>query len=102
MFTQLVLGKQRIELLEPLGNGESFLTKFLAKWGEGLHHLTFQVDNVEKASDYLRAKGLKITDEFYEESTVEDSVHFSEEHFRRANTTLRNYSRKQIRPFLVS
>ncbi len=67
MFTQLVLGKQRIELLEPLGNGESFLTKFLAKWGEGLHHLTFQVDNVEKASDYLRAKGLKITDEFYED-----------------------------------
>ncbi|HXQ91506.1 MAG TPA: VOC family protein [Nitrososphaerales archaeon] len=66
-FTQLVLGKQRIELLEPVGNVESFLTKFLAKWGEGLHHLTFQVDDIKRAFDYLTAKGLKITDEFYED-----------------------------------
>jgi len=66
-FTQFVLGKQRIELLEPLGYGESFLTRFLTKWGEGLHHLTFQVDNIKKASDYLTLKGLKITDEFYED-----------------------------------
>src|SRR5579864_7119820 len=66
-FTQFILGKQRIELLEPLGNDESFLTKFLAKWGEGLHHLTFQVDDVKTASDYLIGKGLKITNEFYED-----------------------------------
>ena len=67
VFTQFVLGKQRIELLEPVGNSESFLTKFLARWGEGLHHLTFQVNDIRKASDYLTAKGLKITDEFYED-----------------------------------
>jgi methylmalonyl-CoA/ethylmalonyl-CoA epimerase len=67
VFTQLVLGKQRIELLEPFGNSESFLTKFLARWGEGLHHLTFQVNDIRKASDYLTANGLKITDEFYED-----------------------------------
>jgi methylmalonyl-CoA/ethylmalonyl-CoA epimerase len=66
-FTQLVLGKQRIELLEPIGSVKSFLTKFLAKWGEGLHHLTFQVDDIKEAIEYLTLKGLKITDEFYED-----------------------------------
>jgi len=66
-FTQFLLGKQRIELLEPLGKGESFLTKFLAKSGEGLHHLTFQVEDIRKASDYLTSRGLKVTDEYYED-----------------------------------
>src|SRR5579862_4967401 len=65
-FTQIILGKQRIELLEPLGDGESFLTRFLTKWGEGLHHLTFQVNDIQRTSDYLVSKGLKITDEFLE------------------------------------
>jgi len=67
LFTQFVLGNQRIELLEPVDGVESFLTRFLEKRGEGLHHLTFQVYNIEKARDYLTSKGLRITDEFYED-----------------------------------
>ena len=66
-FTQFVLGGQRIELIEPLGQSESFLTRFLNKWGEGLHHLTFQVDDIRKSTDYLKSRGLKITDEFFED-----------------------------------
>ena len=68
-FTQFILGNQRIELIEPLGQSESFLTRFLNKWGEGIHHLTFQVDDIRKSADYLRSKGLKITDEFFEDPT---------------------------------
>jgi methylmalonyl-CoA/ethylmalonyl-CoA epimerase len=67
LFTQFVLGKQRIELLEPLAGKEGFLTRFLSRWGEGLHHLTFQVEDIRKARDYLTSKGLRITDEFYED-----------------------------------
>jgi methylmalonyl-CoA/ethylmalonyl-CoA epimerase len=67
LFTQFKLGKQRIELLEPISGKESFLTRFLSRWGEGLHHLTFQVENIQRARDYLVSKGLKITDEFYED-----------------------------------
>jgi methylmalonyl-CoA/ethylmalonyl-CoA epimerase len=66
-FTQFILGKQKIELIEPRGQSESFLTKFLAKWGEGLHHLTFQVESIKIATDRLKENGLKITDEFYED-----------------------------------
>ena len=67
LFTQFVLGKQRIELLEPLAGKESFLTRFLSRWGEGLHHLTFQVEDLRMARDFLTSQGLKITDEFYED-----------------------------------
>lgn len=67
LFTQFVLGRQKIELLEPVPGKDSFLTKFLAKWGEGLHHLTFQVGDIRKARDSLTAEGMKITDEFYED-----------------------------------
>ncbi|MDA4130551.1 MAG: VOC family protein [Thaumarchaeota archaeon] len=66
-FSQFFLGGQRIELIEPLGQKESFLTKFLNKWGEGMHHLTFQVKDIRKTSDYLKSKGLRITDEFFED-----------------------------------
>jgi methylmalonyl-CoA/ethylmalonyl-CoA epimerase len=67
LFTQLRLGKQRIELLESISGRESFLTRFLSRWGEGLHHLTFQVENIQRARDYLTSQGLRITDEFYED-----------------------------------
>ena len=67
LFTQFILGSQKIELLEPVLNKESFLTTFLAKYGEGLHHLTFQVADIRKAQDYLTGRGMKITDEFYED-----------------------------------
>ena len=66
-FTQFFLGGQRIELIEPLGQSESYLTRFLKKWGEGMHHLTFQVDDIRETADYLKNKGLKITDEFFED-----------------------------------
>ncbi len=67
LFSQFKLGRQKIELLEPIAGEESFLTRFLSRWGEGLHHLTFQVENLRQASDYLTSKGLRITDEFYED-----------------------------------
>ncbi|HYB04976.1 MAG TPA: VOC family protein [Nitrososphaerales archaeon] len=67
LFTQFKLGKQRIELLEPIPGKDSFLTRFLSRWGEGLHHLTFQVENIQRARDYLVSQGLRMTDEFYED-----------------------------------
>ena len=68
-FTQVSLAGQRIELIEPIFGKESFLTSFLDKHGEGLHHLTFQVEDIEKTIAYLRASGLRMTDEFLEDPT---------------------------------
>lgn len=67
LYTQVEIGGQRIELIEPVKDKESFLTRFLRTHGEGLHHLTFQVSDIKKATDHYRSIGMRITDEFYED-----------------------------------
>jgi methylmalonyl-CoA/ethylmalonyl-CoA epimerase len=66
MFTQISLGGQTMEMIEPLSDKESFLTKFLKERGEGLHHLTFQVYDIKQTIRFLKSKGIRIVDEFIE------------------------------------
>ncbi len=58
----LAVGKTHVELLEPLDN-ESLVAKFLEKRGQGIHHLAFKVDNIEKTLEQLKAKGVVLIDE---------------------------------------
>ncbi len=51
-------GGTQWELLEPLGD-DSFLSRFLDENGSGLHHVTFQVESIEKATLALREFGYK-------------------------------------------
>ena len=53
----------QIELLEPTGPG--FVRDFLAKRGEGLHHMTFVVRDLRQAVERARAAGLRVVDEDY-------------------------------------
>ncbi len=46
------LGESKIELLEPLTD-ESPIAKFLAKNGEGMHHIALATDNIEEESERL-------------------------------------------------
>jgi methylmalonyl-CoA/ethylmalonyl-CoA epimerase len=69
-FTQVSLGGQTIEMIEPIEGKESFLTKFLKERGEGLHHLTFQVYNIVDAIQYLKKEGVRIVDEFLEKDPL--------------------------------
>lgn len=55
----LALGEGRIELLEPAGN-DSVIAKFLAKHGEGLHHIALQVDDLDAHLKRLEAQGVRI------------------------------------------
>lgn len=50
----------KLELIAPLGS-ESFLNRFLEKRGEGVHHLTYKVVDVEEADRRARARGLRTT-----------------------------------------
>lgn len=54
----------KLELLEPLGAG-SFLHEFLEKRGEGVHHITFMVRDIEELVERLRAEGYRIVGESY-------------------------------------
>jgi methylmalonyl-CoA/ethylmalonyl-CoA epimerase len=56
-----VLGKDRIELLEPLGDA-SPVAKFLDARGEGLHHVSLSVDDVGSALARLEALGVPLID----------------------------------------
>jgi len=51
-------GPLQIELIQPV-EGENIYTEFLASKGEGLHHLAFQVDDLETMLAALAKKGIK-------------------------------------------
>ncbi|MDH5495486.1 MAG: VOC family protein, partial [Candidatus Bathyarchaeota archaeon] len=44
-------------------NKESPVSKFLEKRGQGIHHVAFKVDNIEKMLEQLRDKGVVLIDE---------------------------------------
>ena len=47
-----------VELLEPIGN-EGPITKFLEKRGEGIHHICYEVDDINAEIESLKAKGIE-------------------------------------------
>lgn len=58
----LELGDTHIELLEPLDN-TSTVFKFIEKKGEGLHHISIEVDDIELMLKKLKGSGIKLIDE---------------------------------------
>jgi methylmalonyl-CoA epimerase len=55
----LPLGESRIELLEPTVE-DSTIGRFLAKRGEGLHHIAIRVDGVDERFATLQAEGVRL------------------------------------------
>lgn len=51
-----------IELIEPIG-GPSTWRNFLEKHGEGIHHIAFNVSDMESVKDSLRRMGIGIEQE---------------------------------------
>ena len=58
----LDVGENHVELLSPLGD-DTPVGKFLAKKGPGLHHVAYQVPDIEAALEALRAAGMRLIDE---------------------------------------
>jgi len=56
------VGDTAVELLQSM-TPEGVIAKFIEKRGEGIHHIAFQVDDIEKALDDLKAKGVSLIDE---------------------------------------
>ncbi len=53
------VGESRIELLEPTSE-DSPVGRFLAKRGEGLHHVAIHVEDISGTLETLKAKGVKL------------------------------------------
>jgi methylmalonyl-CoA epimerase len=58
----LDVGENHVELLRPLGV-ETPVGRFLAKRGPGLHHVAYQVADVQATLTALRDRGLRLIDE---------------------------------------
>jgi methylmalonyl-CoA/ethylmalonyl-CoA epimerase len=58
----LDVGENHVELLRPL-DGETPVGRFLSKRGPGLHHVAYQVTDVQATLDTLRDRGLRLIDE---------------------------------------
>ena len=56
------IGQTRLELLQPL-TPESAVGRFLARRGEGLHHLALNVDDIGGKLQILSANGLSLIDQ---------------------------------------
>ncbi len=58
----LDVGENHIELLSPM-SPDTPVGKFLAKKGPGMHHVAYQVDDIEAALAALKRSGLRLIDE---------------------------------------
>jgi methylmalonyl-CoA/ethylmalonyl-CoA epimerase len=60
--TMFLVGDSMIELMQPT-HLDSPVGRFLAKRGEGFHHVAFQVEDIEGALGELRDSGVELVDE---------------------------------------
>jgi methylmalonyl-CoA epimerase len=56
------LGESRLELLEPTSE-DSVIAKFIAKRGEGLHHVSVRVPDLDAAVARLKKDGVRLVTE---------------------------------------
>jgi methylmalonyl-CoA/ethylmalonyl-CoA epimerase len=56
------VGDSKIELLEATKE-QSAIAKFIEKKGEGMHHIAFEVENIEAEMKRLRALGFELLQE---------------------------------------
>ena len=58
----IAIGGSNLQLLQPL-TAESPVGRFLAKRGEGLHHVAFAVPDIEAALEHLASTGARLVDQ---------------------------------------
>src|SRR5690606_900716 len=56
------VGDNKIELLEGLDEN-SIISRFIEKKGEGIHHIAFEVENINEEINRLKAEGFVILNE---------------------------------------
>jgi methylmalonyl-CoA/ethylmalonyl-CoA epimerase len=57
----LDVGENHVELLAPLG-ADTPVGKFLAKKGPGLHHVAYQVSDIDATLEALKGAGMELID----------------------------------------
>ena len=64
-YAAVFVGPIEFELVQPVegklqGEAGNSILDFLAKWGDGIHHVAFKVDDVQSDVSKLAANGVKV------------------------------------------
>jgi len=62
IFSFIPMEGTDLELLQST-DPDGQITKFVQKRGQGIHHISFEVDDIQVALDQLKAKGIKLINE---------------------------------------
>jgi methylmalonyl-CoA/ethylmalonyl-CoA epimerase len=54
------LGGKKLELVSPTAPGEGGVGRYLAKHGEGFHHISISVENLDEAIRYFESHGIRV------------------------------------------
>lgn len=54
------LGGKKVELVSPAVPGEGGVGRYIEKRGEGYHHISISVENLERAIEYFKSKGIGV------------------------------------------
>jgi len=54
------LGGKKMELVSPTDTGEGGVGRYIEKHGEGFHHISISVENLDKAVEYFQSKGIRV------------------------------------------
>jgi len=69
------VGESKIELLEST-DPEGPIAKHIEKRGEGLHHLAFEVEDINSALEVLKSKEVQLIDQVPRRGVEETSIAF--------------------------
>lgn len=54
------LGGKKMELVTPHKVGEGGVGRYVEKYGEGFHHISISVENLEEAIQYFESRGVRV------------------------------------------
>ena len=62
IFSFIDLGETNLEILQST-TPDGQIAKFIGKRGQGIHHISFEVDDIQRELDSLKSKGIKLINE---------------------------------------
>lgn len=62
LWQDFYLGGMAIEFIQDLPGTEGFVTRFIRRYGEGLHHVSFETDRLDSVVSVLESNGVRIVD----------------------------------------
>ena len=74
----LKIGEVLVELLEPPEPCVGRIGKFIANYGEGIEHIAFRVDNLDREMDRLRNEQIEMRDKTPREGADESRIAYIE------------------------